>query len=329
MNINVGIRGQYKIVVSRGGDTVADTDWFDNVILDQGLHRMGQGGSSGAKCITHIHLGTSNTAPSTSQTGMLQFLTAQQVQSVATGGATADSTVFSSNNNTITMTWKAPFAQGAVIGDIAEVGSAWAASGETAFSRARIKSRTGEDTTITVTSIDTVTAYYRLIVHPPLGDVTGTLTIDGAPYPYTLRAAAINSAWMQIRTLSSNNNTTFSGTSWTHPSQITAYGSGSTLGTVLQTPGGGGGTAAANATDVGNTYFGAVGSYTNNFTRDYKFGFDPTRGNAPGGIQSLSMVFANQDGGTTMQYQMRFDTPVPKTSTSYFTITLRVQWARL
>ena len=301
MNFQSRLEGEYRIVINRNGEE-QDTGWFKNVILNQGLDRLGQQ----AAVVSHAHVGTGTTTPSITQTGLTTFLAA-----VTHNPSYASSTVNEgAPNYSALLTYTYPFAQGAVVGNVTEVGVGWATTGNNLFSRALILDGSGNPTTLSITAIDQLTVYYRIRIFPPLTDTTGTLTIGGTPYNYTLRVANVANFANNLFLLGSN---------FPYPYNSYIYGAGSNLGAITGMPSG---TASSSNTNVSQAAY-----TTGTYYRDATWTWSVSTGNAVGGIQAIR--FGYIQSYEAIQFQMRFDNPIPKDNTKTFSISMRISWARV
>ena len=80
----VGISGEYKLVVSDAhGNVKRETDWFPNIILDQGLNRLGTDAG-----IVGAAIGTGTTVPAANQTGLVTQ--SAWTTTTATGGSSTN-----------------------------------------------------------------------------------------------------------------------------------------------------------------------------------------------------------------------------------------------
>ena len=313
MNLHTGLQGEYRLVINRPDGSQQDSGWFPNLILNQGLDRLGLGYPPVDSVIRYAHVGSGTSAPAATQTGLQTFVAAAD-NSYRASGYTGDAAESVSNAGAPTYaglhTWKFTFAQGAVVGNITEIGVGWSNTGNTLFSRALILDSGGSPTTITLVSIDQLTVYYRIRIIPTLTDATGTIDISGTTYSYTVRAS-------NVTTFCSNNTSTFGGTGYfSNANDGFAYPATSTLGTVTQTP-------------SGNPYPTSSvtqGPYVNGtYYRDATFNFSTTAGNAPGGIGALRFAFGPFNDS---QFQMSLSPAIPKDNTKTFSITMRHSWAR-
>ena len=305
--------GEYKIVVTKPDGTTHETGWFDNIILNQGLDRIG---SSVNQVISYAQVGTGTSTPAITQTGLDAPIAGSAQQTSPNGGVTNSGSPTYTEN----FVWFFAFAQGAVVGNITEIGVGWAASGNTLFSRALILDNLGSPTSITIVAIDQLTVYYRLKIVPPVSDVSGTVTIGGTPYNYTARVANVGSF--------SNSTWTFWASQIGRPGSLTypntvdsssapTYGAGSVLGAITGSP-----TLAS-----GTSGTATAGTYTpGTFTRDDTWNWTIAQGNATGGVQAIMLGYSVQGFA---QFQYRFATPIPKDNTKTMSLTTRITWTRI
>lgn len=296
--------GEFRMIANQGTDREIDSGWMKNLVLDSGLDRIGSGNRG---MWDYCCVGTGTTAPANGQSSLVTYL-ASVARTSYVGNNLGASTYASQFNAVYT------FAQGAVTGNIAEFGVGWASGGSGLFSRCLIIDGGGSPTTITLTSIDQLTVYYRLTITPVITDSTGTLTLNATSYPYTARQANIGTAFLNSGDPFINwigGNLASGGHS--------AYPAGTAIGAITSAPSG--------------TVFDSTGAsvslatYTNgNFYRDATITVPPTAWNATGGIGAIQMVFANTNTVANMQYA--FSTAIPKTNTYTISLTFRSSWGR-
>ena len=308
----MSIAGEFLIEVRRGGELVTNTGWFDNLITDGGLDRL----ATGLVICQYGSIGTGTTAPANGNTALVAFV-------AQVNGAIADSNSNGGTPNYIaqgTVRWV--FAQGAVVGNMAEVGAGWGASGTNLFSRALILDGGGAPTTLTLTSLDQLTLYYRDTVTPATTDLTGTVTLGGQTYNYTGRMANAN-----------NWNNDFTAT-MLGQSSIWPKGSGSsgncmhaystqTLGALNLTPTGTVSNGAASNTITTGSY-SAGQKYL-----DTIFTALPAECNSSGGVGAI--VFDWQTSQMTYQYSFvnaSGGATIPKDNTKTMSFTIRLSWDR-
>lgn len=285
-----------RAVSQRGSRVLAD---FDNLILDSGLERLGTGG-----VLTHVQLGTGSTAPAVGQTALVSFSASTSNQTASVDSYVAGPPVYHQNIRSFR------FAAGTATGTFSEIGVGWASSGSL-FSRALILDGGGSPTTITVLSDEALDVDYRFRSYPSTSDVSGTLTLSGIGYTYTLRPALISTLgqWSAASILNygfvvgSNSDTAHNGASLALGA-ITAQHTGSTsqayMGTFNYSSYVGGSLSRAGVATTGLT-----------------------AGNPVGGIKGMIIAF-----GSYGYYQILFGSVIPKDNTKIMTHGQRITWAR-
>lgn len=168
----VEMTGRYRLQVRRAGELVQDTGWFDNLITDAGLEALGEDKAIGQYC----SVGTSNTAPSNSDTTLGSHLANTTTVSATSRGVNTSGTRYGYETRSY------QFAQGAVIGNVAEVGIGWLSGGSGLFSRSLVSP------VLPLLAIDQLTVTYELRIYPPTTSTTGAVTIGSTIYNYTLKA---------------------------------------------------------------------------------------------------------------------------------------------
>lgn len=309
INLETKLAGEYRMVVNRSDGTVDDTGWFDNLILNQGLDYLGNSALAGyiVRC---AQVGTGTSTPVATQTALDSRIAGttsspdNQAVSAVNEGAPLYRTL---------LTYVFPFAQGSVVGNVTEVGVGATTTAGNLFSRARIVDNLGAPTSITIVALDQLTVYYRVRIAPPLSDATGTVTISGTPYNYTMRVANVGSFANVQFLLNSSQSFSYASDS---SGQIT-YPAGSVLGPITGIPTG---TAASGGTAVTSSY--TIGNYF----RDATFNWSISQGNAAGGIQCIRFTWPQSY--SVIQFQVRFDTVIPKTNTNVLALNVRYSWAR-
>ena len=174
------LQGKYNLVITRPDNTVIETGWFDNLVLNSGLDMVGTAYAPFVYC----QLGTGSSTPVATQTTL--------DASVASAYGYVSTNVNSgAPNYSAVVTYEYSFAQGAVVGNMAEIGIGPGSTG-TLFSRALISNSSGP-TTITITAIDQLTVYYQLTITPTITDQTGSFLLSGNNVNYTTRPMNIAS----------------------------------------------------------------------------------------------------------------------------------------
>lgn len=308
MKVEVKLKGEYKLqVLGQDGNIKVDTDWFDNVItvaaLDAWCQTTAMNNLSG-----FCGVGTGTATPASSDVGI-------------TGQIGSRAARFSNGNNVVglvnTVTQQYNFPVSGVIGTISEVGIFSASTGGILLSRTLIKAA-GTPTTITLVSGDTLYVIWRCTMTAP-ADVTGTTTIGGVSYNYTLRPSKFTTSTTSAYGLWAGSVGINSSGSDAFNLHICAACSTQTLGAVTGEPAG---TSYPTATYAASAY--TPGTFTRTFTYTFAVG----EGNAPGGIGSL-IFHGNTSGAVYCGFQASFSAvsggaSIPKDGTKTFTIPLTV-----
>lgn len=299
----VGLAGRYTLDVRRP-DRV-DRYAFHNLITNTGMDSVGLSsavdGNGFATNCAWCAVGTGNTAPAFTDTQLTAFLAGHAYTSTptSTSGTGYEGALYTF-----------AFAQGAVVGNIAEVGTGIANTGSTGFSpmfsHALILDSGGNPTTIPVTAIDQLTVTYEVDVYWPTTDTIVNITDSntGQVYAVTCRAAQVGtSGWWGSygpNVYAGSNNV------WYY---IQAYTGA--LGPITGDP----------ASQVGVRYYYARGSYvTGSYQRIDSF----TQSIANWNANLTAFEWSNALG----TFQFGFSPAVPKTNTQTLTLNRSISWAR-
>lgn len=296
--INMGaVAGRYKLTVLRADGSVKhDGEWFDNLILNAGLNRMGTGSIG-----TYAVVGSGAGAPVATETALkVQVASTSDVQAEASG-ALASSPYYGWHRKTFR------FPAGKAAGNLSEVGIA--GYGAPLFSRALIRDSNGDPTTITVLSDEVLDVTYELRVYPPLADVSNNVTIDGVVYACLARASFLGAGgWIATHLL---NYSTFES-----PNYFVVSAYDGTIGAVTEQPNG---VSASGGSCV-------VKAYSNNsLERQIEATWDLNNGNLKNGIRSVFLSPAYQTLGA---YQFQFTPAIPKDATKILKLTFKYTWSR-
>ncbi len=177
ININIGVKGRYRIFKKRDGHITHDTGWFDNLITNQGMDYL----TTGVLYLNACQVGTSSTAPQFTDVAL-----GSRIAGIT--GFTLETTIDSTNRYAIHKKTYTFFA-GTATGNISEVGVGTAGTGNVLFSRALILDSFGVPTTITVLADEDLVVIYELYIKQPTGDFTATVSSKSV----TVRACLVNS----------------------------------------------------------------------------------------------------------------------------------------
>lgn len=262
MGIHAQFAGYFRLQVKEeSGELKTDTGWFPNLITNQGLDWFGAGAPvfnttySIVRLCTHCGVGTGNTAPAFTDTQLTAFLamfpstTGSNIEGFSSSQYVAGPPAYWSGIFTYN------FAQGAVVGNIAEVGCGNTAQTDTQpklFNHALILDGGGNPTTISVLSTDSLTVTYELRMYLNLTDSSYNVSINGTTYSGTQRMGNVTSV-PQFATQCD---------SWSNPPLYYSVTNG-TIGTTSQGISGSGFTCSS---------YSEVGTYTpGSYTKQWSF----------------------------------------------------------
>lgn len=286
------VAGRFKLTAIRpDGTERVLADWFDNLILDGGLDRMGVGAFA-EKC----RVGSGNTVPVNGDTALVAQVAEADPYSF-TDGWDSGGTLYGYKRTVYR------FSTGSAAGNLSEVGVGWA--GGALFSRALIKDGGGAPTTITVLADEILDVTYELRIYRPTVDTNTNITISGTNYTCTVRAANMGS-W-RPNTLMNY------GAGGDGNQLVQGWGNDAALGSVTAQPSG--------TMNVGGVYATPVGSYANgSYQRAYKAIVSIADGSTP----IKAMIFYTPCG----IYQMLVAPNIPKDATNRLTFNFNISWAR-
>lgn len=289
-----GVCGFYKVIVQKGDGSEIETGWFPNLITDVGLNLL-----AGDGFLSRCSVGTSNTPPTFTDTQLGNKL-AYVNGSVSAGPSDA-------NEGWVSLVGTYRFAQGAVVGNIQELGVG--PTDDRLLSRALVLDSAGSPTSLTVTSSDILVVVYQLRIYRNTTDTVSTVTDGDVTYNVTSRAAfgadsARAYSWHNRGAVSSSSYVFFYGGAigpWTgSPS-----GASSIVGTLTVAP-----------YSTGTHYLDATVVAT------------PTQGNLSGGIRSIVLGdgYVPDAGGIAIQAEI--NPVIVKTDQQTLSIGFRVSWGR-
>jgi hypothetical protein len=288
------VSGRYKLVV-RDASTMEITkelDWFDNLVLDSGLNRLGTGA-----IINFAQVGTSNTAPAVGQTALSAYVAGTSDAQEAVGGNTG------APDYAKTYRYRFRFGVGVAAGNLSEVGVGWAAVGSL-FSRALLVDGLGAPTTITVLPTEVLDVWYELRTYPNQVDVVTTnVAIGPNLHTVTIRPNLIGA---NGAVFSSGDDPRFG--FYGHAGAAVYSGA---IVAMTSTPAG----------SLGGSDSRVVASYSNN---SLKRSIALTWGLAVGN-GSVQAAVVNECVGS---YQIGFSPPIPKTNLTTLTLSFEWTWAR-
>ena len=279
-----------------------------NLVLNSGMDRLATGSAS-PEAIAYCQVGTSSAAVDATQSALSSWLASSNTLQ----GSTTDTYVVGPPDYTQRIkTFR--FGAGVGTGNLAEVGVGWSSSGSSLFSRALFLDGGGSPIVIPKTSIDILDISYVMRVYPMGSDVTGTLTISGTSYDYTIRAASVSNV------TGPHSPEAYSlGYSYNQDSRSTYQAPAVTTDLVSRT------SSIYYVSDadpwVSNSQ--ARAAYTSgNFYRDVTSVWGIDRANF-----SIKRVGFGQVWGHSA-YQCAFASPIVKNNTQSLSLTFRQSWAR-
>lgn len=300
INVHSKVSGRYRITVQNSDGSIRkETGWFDNLVTNNGLDLM-----YNSDYLTACAVGTNNATPAVTDTQLGGLLASTAtIQSSNTGKQLATPPYYVYTQNSYR------FAQGAVVGNVAEVGVGL--SSTNLFSRALVLDGSGNPTTITVLSDEILVVEYEMRLQIPGSDTSGTFTDNGTTYNWTARALFIDSETYWVPRVIGprmrfNSSTVGFNAAAAHDGSI---------GTVFQSPGGARATAGP-----GTPAAYTAGSYQTSGT--FVFGIDSA--NFATGITAFT--FSSIDRNPA--YQFGVSPAIMKTSADQLTMSVSYSWGR-
>lgn len=274
-----------------------------NLITDSGLNGMAS--SSISSLITYCAVGTGNTAPANTDTGLVAEISTR----TSNNAAISDSTSYvggSPDYHKFVRTRQ--FDQTQANGNLTEIGFFSASAGGTMFSRQLFKDGTGTPTTVVKTSDDFLRITYEVRVYPASADtVLAAQNISGTNYTVTSRCVGVGqTAW----------NNYFQQTQ-SAPAALTGATGSSTVSAaalIARTADGSGGTFS--------TSDSVAGYVAGNFYKDGTTIYNTSAAN----FNILSMYFIANS--LHAGYGIGFSPALAKDNTKQLTVNYRISWGR-
>lgn len=267
-------------------------DWFDNLIVNAGLDRMGANGDYLSNCI----VGSGSTAPAVGDTALQSRIASTNTVQSDTNGM-----VVSPRYGWRRKTFR--FAAGVAAGNLSEVAVGW--SSTAVFSRALILDGGGAPTTLTVLADEVLDVTYEFRAYVSEADVSSSCVISGVTYACVTRPANIdgNQGLQLGDAVTINTANRAAGVRTTE---------NSTLGAVTSMPSG-----TKDAMDFTNEAY-VNGNYYRNHVLTAKL-------NASNFATGIGAVIVSN---TFSDFQTSFTPKIPKDSTKVLTLQARSIWAR-
>lgn len=319
MNIKMpltALSGQFRMVVSEdaAGERVKhDTGFFNNLITDVGMNRVGTVSTSSLSPVQVFYdlcgrfvVGSGSATPAFTDTALSNPV------AFASANPVLDSESSSYTRGWYEITVRHQFGQGQAVGNLSEIGIQHSGLSGPLWSRALILDGAGDPTTITVLPDDFLTCYYTLRIMIPQADVVFNIDVDYdedgivptvvTGRPLNANSSSISSGWGLSPMFTGNIN------------QPLAYSGGLSAPTA-STPLGSG--IGGNITEA-TTYAPYV---QDSFERFYTITLSLDQLNS----STIRTVIARRMLG---YWQVEFDPPLQKDNTQIMQLTFGYSWAR-
>lgn len=169
----IGVSGQFRMVVSSDAemqDVKHDTGYFDNLITDVGMNRMGTTNIDNVLTLVgRFGVGSGSAVPQFSDTA-LGNVVAQSSQNPTIVSETSE---YLRGYSEAVLRYQFP--QGAAAGNLSEIGMR---AGDEQWSRALILNALGAPTTLTVLPTDFLTCFYSIRFSIPKVDAVYNIDVD-------------------------------------------------------------------------------------------------------------------------------------------------------
>lgn len=309
--LDVKLGGKYRLMVHSGdedGNPIPGTervlgDWSPNLVTDFGLNFLGATGYGPSSVPAYCRIGTGSATPSPSDVALQAQAAVSPVQNSQSSAGTGSGYGYSR--------WTFTFAQGAVVGNMTEIGISFGSAVNSLFSRALITDGAGTPISVTVIATDILTVVYELDAYYWLTDDVRTIVIGGVSTTVTTRLAAsfsdVFTRWIQSGSL----------LQWYNGLGMYCYGAGVVLGAAGSNPTGGGPVLSISNANL------SLAAYSNGtFTRTGSYTLSIAQGNAAGGLGAVRIE------GCLYGMQTLFNPVVPKDNTKTLQLTWTITWGR-
>lgn len=169
---------QCNVRKSNSDTIIKSTSWFPNIVLNQGLDRLGTGG-----VLAYCRVGVGSSAPLATQTQLDQ-------QVASTSSVNSGSTQYGVNTaqgySYVRLTYR--FETGVAAGNISEVAVGWGSSGDNSlFNRALIRDVSNNITTVTVLDDEVLDVLVELRSYVSLTPKSALVSISGVQYELAIQ----------------------------------------------------------------------------------------------------------------------------------------------
>ena len=293
ISIRTQSEGHYKLeTLDANGSVTRSTGWMPNLILDQGLLRIGANNDYLNVC----SVGSGTSTPRADNASLQSKLAQSSTVSDVVNGARPEMSYYAYSRRTFT------FAAGSVVGLVGELAVGWGGNTGQLFSRALVRNANGIPQAIPVLADETLRVTYEHRYYPMLSDTTGILNVSGTiggQYEYIIRPSMVSTATHWVANAAQNNGSRL---------PIAAYNG--EIGGITEQPSGN------RLTMSGVT--GTVSGTTATFAHSY----ENANLNVAGGIRSLMFAMGN---GT---WQVQFTPVIPKDADSSLRLQFTHSWGR-
>lgn len=185
LQVTLALEGLYQFTIRRADGSIREqTHWMKNLILNDGLNRIGAGGI-GLFC----RVGSGSTAPSVTDGGLQTVVASTSTVISDTQGVQPTTPPTLPAYRWLRRTYR--FGEGVAAGNLSEVGIGWDTG---MFSRALILDPGGNPTTITVLSNEFLDVTYEARCYYPQTDSTFNLNLGPSTHTVTRRASSVTTA---------------------------------------------------------------------------------------------------------------------------------------
>lgn len=305
-SVKLGVGGRYHLEVTNPKlGTKREIPWFDNLVLNIGLDKIGSGeGAVAALC----GVGTDASPPDVNQTGLISPLGARVSADDGddTNGASPVAPYYCYQRR------KFVFPANTIVGNLTEIAVGWGTNNTDTFSRTLIQEN-GVPVTLTILEDEILTVTYELRIYPDMNIYTKQLVVNAVTYDISYKAAYANDPTYWGSKIGKE-------TLLTQMDNKTGvrYFDGY-MGTVFTAPSGNSLTPLDSCPPmIATTY--TSGTYY----RDFVFNCNAASCNLTNGIKSALW----QLGGTWGAFQYEFTPHIPKSLEWTLKLTLRYIWSR-
>lgn len=344
IRIRAGLSGRFRMIVHKGdaegnpipGTARHATGWCNNLITDGGLNQIGRTSPYEGGWNRGLLVGSGSTTPANSDTTLATRVAGTTtVQSDVVGRDLVASPAYTYHRRV----WR--FGTGVAAGNLTEVGIVMGNSTGTGtngamnptayalFSRALIVDGLGSPTSVTVLSDEVLDVEYEIRMYIPSADVTGTITLDGVDYAYTVRpweidqVPTINGGGWYVSGANNSGSRMEHRDSTGHGENPAYVGAAAEIGSQTTEP-------AGTRINTNNSAGGAGlltaaysdGSLYVDYTITWSLGTASVGINIAGGIGVQCFSYS------LCSFQVGFEPHIPKDHTQVFSLTLRVTWGR-